>query len=144
MSEADTLRRQVREEILRTAGPVLTIRCEADLQALNKLIRELGSNPLVAAQLGAGVGGMQIQVMPGDYDGCGCHTEPSKSVASRENPAYRASMAPALGGLITLSRIQAANLPKGSEILLDQDAVITPQVRDWLRQNKIQIQRSES
>jgi len=46
--------------------------------------------------------------------------------------------------LITLSRIQAANLPKGSEILLDQDAVITPQVRDWLRQNKIQIQRSES
>ena len=75
MSEADALRRQVREEILRTAGPVLTIRCEADLQALNKLIRELGSNPLVATQLGAGVGGMQIQVMPGDYDGCGCHTE---------------------------------------------------------------------
>ena len=144
MSEAEILRRQVREEILRTAGPVLTIRGEADLQALNKLIRELGSNPLVTSQLGAGIGSLQIQVMPGDYEGCGCHTESSASVAPQKNPADRAPMAPALGGLITLSRIQAANLPKGSEILLDQEAVITPQVRDWLRQNKIQIQRSES
>jgi len=53
-------------------------------------------------------------------------------------------MRSALGGLVTLARIQAANIPKGSIILLDQDAIVTPQVRDWMRQNKVQAQRSEA
>jgi len=144
MSGDATLRHQVREELVHIAGPVLTISCEADLQALTTLIRAIGSNTLLASKLGCGIGAMQIQVMPGDFEGCGCHEKPLAINGSVSAKPSRSNMKPALGGIVTLARVQAANLPIGSEILLDQEAVITPQARDWFRQNKIQVQRSET
>lgn len=154
MSDLQSLRDQVRAELKLAAqaeGPVLTVQSEADIAALVKLIREVGSNPLLAGQLGRvdSVGAMRIRVLHGNYDGCGCRAgaddqatphEPARSQAAAKPQA----LSPALAGVITLARIQAAKIPKDSTILLDIDAVLTPQVRDWLRQNKVQVQRSES
>ena len=151
MSANDNLRQQVRDELQMAsaaAAPILTVACEADLQALVKLIREIGTNPLLVDQLKGGVGRVSIQVRHGSFDGCACDSEHSsvstqgsaKSVVSTSAKSMRS----ALGGLVTLARIQAANIPKGSIILLDQDAIVTTQVRDWMRQNKVQAQRSEA
>ena len=151
MSASDNLRQQVRDELQlagAAAAPVLTVGSEADLQALVKLIREMGSNPLLAGQLKGGVGRVSIQVAHGNFDGCACDSEhsaaPGAGAAAPAANTGAKSMRSALGGLVTLARIQAANIPKGSVILLDQDAIVTPQVRDWMRQNKVQAQRSEA
>ena len=146
MSDQQSLRDQVRAELKLAAqaeGPLLTVQSEADIAALVKLIREVGSNPLLADQLGHGVGSMRVRVLHGNYDGCACHSGSEDHAEHQSSPKSRA-LAPALGGVITLARIQAAKIPKDSTILLDIDAVLTPQVRDWLRQNKVQVQRSES
>ena len=150
MSAQESLRDQVRAELKlaeQAAGPVLTIQSEADIEALVKLIREIGSNPLLADQLAHGVGAMRVRVLHGNYGGCACQsgghalgdTPPAQATSTKSR-----ALVPALGGVITLARIQAAKIPKDSSILLDIDAVLTPQVRDWLRQNKVQVQRSES
>ena len=150
MSANDNLRQQVRDELQlasAAAAPVLTVCSEADLQALVKLIREMGSNPLLADQLQGGVGRVLVQVVHGNFDGCACDSDHGAARgASAAKPVADAgvkTMHSALGGLVTLARIQAANIPKGSVILLDEDAIVTPQVRDWMRQNKVQAQRSE-
>jgi hypothetical protein len=150
MSASDNLRQQVRDELQLAsvaAAPVLTVCSEADLQALVKLIREMGSNPLLADQLQGGVGRVLVQVVHGNFDGCACdsdHGAARGAIAAKPvADAGVKTMHSALGGLVTLARIQAANIPKGSVILLDEDAIVTPQVRDWMRQNKVQAQRSE-
>lgn len=147
MSGMDSLRAQVRDELQRAyppapPQPVLTVRSEADLQALVKLIREMGSNPLLADQLQSGVGRLAVQVEHGQFDGCACHA--NDDACATPSASAPMVMRPALGGLVTLARIQAANIPKGSIVLLDQDAIVTPQVKDWMRQNKVQAQRSQA
>ena len=142
-----SLREQVRHELAmaeQASAPVLTIRSESDIQALAKLIREMGSNPLLKDQLAQGLGQLRLQVMHGSYDGCLCESHTQSSPKAGAGPAAAPAMAPAFGGVITLARLQAAKIPKESTILLDVDAVMTPQVRDWLRQNKVQVQRSEA
>ena len=146
-------REQVKQEVAQALAQrehagmgMLTISGEADLQALVKLIREMGSNPLLAEAMSQGKGHLHLQVKAGAFEGCACqsaggghHAEQPGSTAVTAT----ASMAPALGGLVTLKRLQAGNLEGRSLMLLDQDAVLTPTAKDWLRQNKIQVQRGE-
>lgn len=146
-------REQVREEVRQALRPegqaglgLLKVSGEADLQALVKLIREMASNPLLAEQLQQGRGVLQVQVLAGQYEGCVC----PGVLGHAESPApsgvvkAKARMLPALGGLVTLTRLQAANLEGHSVVVLGQDAVLTPSAKDWLRQNKVQVQRGET
>lgn len=141
MISGDDVKQEVRQALAQTPPSglgLLQLRSEEDLQALIKLIRELGSNPLLAQHLADGRGFLQLQILPGVYEGCACHGH----AASPGTAPVEAAMVPALGGLVTQSRLQAANLEGQGRVILDQDAVLTPSAKDWLRQNKVQVQRS--
>jgi len=135
----DAVRDELRTALAaRPAGPQLVIRGEADVQALVKLVREMGSNPLLAGRLQQGLGRLQLRIEPGAYGRCGCPHE--RAPAASADAPQAAEAAPPLQGVITLARLQRAAAQQPPR--LAADAVLTPQARDWVRQCKLDVQRS--